>query len=301
MANEDHIRNPAEWGLDQLKAANLAAGRAAHHLRRPEAERSSPLPAVRRIGVADLKDALARGLGDFAAYRTDVVFLCIVYPLAGLVLARLAFGYDLLPLVFPLAAGFTLLGPVLAVGLYEMSRRRERGVEATWADAFGVVRAPAFGTIAVLGLVLLAIFLLWLAAAQGIYQATLGPRPPASIASFARDVLTTGAGWAMIVVGMGVGFLFAVLVLTISVVSFPLLLDRDEGLYTAMATSVLAVVTNPVPMAAWGVIVAAGLVLGSLPALLGLIIVVPVLGHATWHLYRKVVPRDDPALNPRLP
>ena len=301
MANEDHIRNPVEWGLDQLRAANLSAGQAAHHLRRPEADRSSPLPAVRRIGVADLKDVLARGLGDFAAYRTDVVFLCIVYPLAGVVLARLAFGYDMLPLVFPLAAGFTLLGPVLAVGLYEMSRRREQGVEATWADAFGVVRSPAFGAIAVLGLVLLAIFLLWLAAAQGIYLATLGPAPPASIASFARDVLTTGAGWAMIVVGMGVGFLFAVLVLTISVVSFPLLLDRDEGLYTAMATSVLAVVTNPVPMAAWGVIVAGGLVIGSLPALLGLIIVVPVLGHATWHLYRKVVPRDDPALGPRLP
>jgi len=289
VADEDHIRNPAEWGLDQLKAANLTAGQAVHHLRRPETDRSSPLPAVRRIGVADLKDALARGLGDFAAYRTDVVFLCIVYPLAGVVLARLAFGYDMLPLVFPLAAGFTLLGPVLAVGLYEMSRRREQGVEATWADAFGVVRAPAFGAIVVLGLVLLAIFLLWLAAAQGIYLATLGPAPPASIASFARDVLTTGAGWAMIVVGMGVGFLFAVLVLTISVVSFPLLRDRDEGLYTAMATSVLAVVTNPVPMAAWGAIVAGGLVIGSLPALLGLIIVVPVLGHATWHLYRKLV------------
>ena len=104
-------------------------------------------------------------------------------------------------------------------------------------------------------------------------------------------MFTTGAGWALIVVGIGVGFLFAVLVLTISVVSFPMLLDRDVGLFTAVATSVLAVVTNPVPMAVWGLIVAGGLVLGSLPALLGLIVVMPVLGHATWHLYRKVVPR----------
>ena len=115
--------------------------------------------------------------------------------------------------------------------------------------------------------------------------------PPASIGAFVREVFTTGPGWTLIVVGVGVGFLFALLVLTISVVSFPLLLDRDVGLLTAVATSVRAVLTNPVPMAVWGLIVAGGLVLGSLPALLGLIIVMPVLGHATWHLYRKVVPR----------
>ncbi len=287
----DHIRNPAEWGVEQLGAANQALGRAGHSLRRPEAARGAPLPAVRQIAPADLKDALVRGLDDFAAYRSDVLFLCIVYPLAGLVLAWAAFGYDLLPLLFPLASGFALIGPVAAVGLYEMSRRREQGLEITWADAFGVLRAPAFGAILVLGLVLLAIFLAWLAVAQGIYMATLGPEPPASLGSFARDVLTTGAGWAMIVIGCGVGFLFAVLVLTISVVSFPLLLDRDVGLYTAVATSVRAVLANPETMAFWGLIVAGGLVLGSLPLLLGLIFVMPVLGHATWHLYRKVVLR----------
>jgi uncharacterized membrane protein len=121
--------------------------------------------------------------------------------------------------------------------------------------------------------------------------ATLGPAPPASLGAFVRDVFTTGAGWTMIVVGCGVGFLFAVLVLMISVVSFPLLLDQDVGLYTAVATSVRAVLANPLPMAAWGLIVAGGLVIGSLPVFLGLIIVMPVLGHATWHLYRKVVPR----------
>jgi uncharacterized membrane protein len=219
------------------------------------------------------------------------MFLCITYPLAGLVLAWLAFDYDMLPLIFPLASGFALIGPVAAVGLYEISRRREQGVDITWADAFGVVRAPAFGAVVVLGLLLLAIFLLWLAAAYAIYLVTLGPEPPASIGSFVRDVFTTSAGWALIVVGVAVGFLFALLVLTISVVSFPLLLDRNVGLYTAVATSVRAVVANPVPMAAWGLIVAGGLVLGSIPVFLGLVIVMPILGHATWHLYRKVVPR----------
>jgi uncharacterized membrane protein len=296
MATRDHIRNPVEWSIDQLRAAELAAAQAGHHLRAPAGVRQAPLPRVRRIGVADLREVLTRGIADFAAYRTDVIFICIIYPLAGLVLARLMFGYDMLPLVFPLASGFALIGPVAAVGLYEMSRRRERGEEISWADAFGVLRSPALGSIVVLGLVLLVIFALWLQAAYTIYQATLGPEPPSSVGSFLRDVFTTGAGWAMILVGCGVGFLFAALVLTMSVVSFPLLLDRDVGLYTAVATSVLATVTNPVPIALWGLIVAGGLVLGSLPALLGLIFVMPVLGHGTWHLYRKVVAdADQPA------
>jgi uncharacterized membrane protein len=241
--------------------------------------------------VADLREVLIRGISDFAACRTDVVFLCIIYPVVGVVLASLAFGYGMLPLIFPLASGFALIGPIAAVGLYEMSRRREQGVDITWAGAFGVVRAPAFGAILVLGLVLLAIFLLWLAAAYGIYLVTLGPESPASLGVFVRDVFTTGAGWATMVLGIGVGFLFALLVLTISVVSFPLLLDRNVGLYTAVATSVRAVLANPVPMAVWGLIVAAGLVIGSLPVFLGLIVVMPVVGHATWHLYRRVVPR----------
>jgi uncharacterized membrane protein len=289
MADENHIRNPIEWAWDELKLANHALGAASHSLRRSEEDRHVALPAVHRITGADLKDVLARGLRDFGEYRTDVLFLCIIYPVVGLVLSRLAFGHEMLPLLFPLASGFALIGPVAAVGLYEMSRRREQGIHISWGDAFGVVRAPAFGAILVLGLVLLTIFLFWLLAAYAIYELTLGPEPPASIGAFIRDTFTTGAGWAMIVVGCGVGFLFALLVLAISVVSFPMLLDRDVGLYTAVKTSIYAVVENPVPMAMWGLIVAGGLVIGSIPLFLGLIIIMPVLGHATWHLYRKVV------------
>jgi uncharacterized membrane protein len=275
------IRNPVEWGVDQLKhAADAleAAGRAGRDMR---GNLHSPAPAVARIGVADIEEVLARGLRDFAAFRSDVIFLCVLYPVAGLILVRLAFGYQMLPLLFPLASGFALLGPFAAVGLYEMSRRREAGIEAGWADAFGVIRSSSFPAIVLLGLVLMAIFLLWLGAALKIYAWTLGPEPPASATAFIRDVFTTPAGWTLIGAGVGVGFLFALLVLTISVVSFPLLLDREAGLDTAIMTSVRAVVTNPGPMALWGLIVAGGLVIGSLPFLLGLIIVMPVLGHAT--------------------
>lgn len=289
MASQDHIRNPIEWGWDQITLAALTLGSLGRSLRGSEESRNAPLPAVYRIKVTDLRDAVVRGLDDFGAYRTDVIFLCLIYPLVGISLALLTFGYETLPLLFPLASGFALVGPVAAVGLYEMSRRREQGIPITWADAFGAISSPAFGAILVLGLVLLAIFLLWLLAANVIYELTLGPEPPVSIAAFVRDVFTTRAGWAMIAVGVGVGLLFALLVLAISVVSFPLLLDRDVGLRTALLTSIRAVTANPGPMAVWGLIVAAGLLIGSIPAFLGLIIVMPVLGHATWHLYRKVV------------
>ena len=249
------------------------------------------MPTIRKIGIADLRDALALGLNDLAACRTDVFFIAAVYPVVGLFLARLLFGYEMLPLVFPLASGFALVGPFAAVGLYEMSRRREAGMAAGWGDALAVVFSPSFGAIVLLGVLLMAIFLLWLVAAQVIYQMTLGPEPPVSLASFVRDVFSTDAGWTMIVVGIGVGFLFALLVLVISVVSFPLLVDREVGFDTAILTSIRAVSANPAAMAAWGLIVAGGLVIGSIPFFLGLIIVMPVLGHATWHLYREVVPR----------
>ncbi len=213
----------------------------------------------------------------------------MAYPVIGLILARLASGYDMLPLLFPLSSGFALVGPFAAIGLYEMSRRREQGAHITIGDAFGVLRAPALGEIVVLGLTLVALFLFWLVAAEAIYRATLGPAAPTSIQGFAHDVLLTQAGWVLIVAGIAVGFVFAVVVLAVGVVSFPLLLDRGVGIDTAVMTSLRAVAANPGPMALWGAIVAGALVIGSVPLFLGLVIVMPVLGHATWHLYRRMI------------
>lgn len=286
------IRNPIEWGWDQCRHAVEALdsiNRSWEHAEEREQAMAGTLP-VRRIPIASLREVFNRAWDDFGAYRTDVIFMCVIYPVVGLVLARFLFGYHLLPMLFPLASGFALVGPFAAIGLYEMSREREKGNPVSWTNALAVLRAPNFGAIFGLGLILVAIFLSWMATAWGIQTATLGPETPLSVGGFLQAVFTTPAGWAMILLGIGAGFLFAVFAMAISVVSFPLLLDRDVSLGTAIRTSVAAVRANPLPMAVWGMIVAGTLVLGSIPLFVGLIVVIPVLGHATWHLYRQLVP-----------
>jgi uncharacterized membrane protein len=262
---------------------------------------SPAYPIVRKIGFADLKDAISKGIDDFLAMPTHVIFLAIIYPLVGLFLARLTFGYDVMPLLFPLAAGFALIGPFAAIGLYELSRQRERGVEVSWKDAFRLLRYPSLDAIVAIGMVLMVVFLIWLATAQALYQSLFGYGSPESIRQFLSDILTTSAGWILIIAGNGIGFLFAVFVLTISVVSFPLLLDRDVGATVAIQTSVRAVLRNPLMMAAWGLFVAVALVIGSLPFFVGLAVVLPVLAHSTWHLYRKVVEPDPRPRQDRRP
>jgi len=247
---------------------------------------------VRKITLSDLKEALARGLDDFLAMPSHAVFLCLIYPVVGFVIFRFALGANVLPLLFPLAAGFALIGPIAAIGLYEMSRRRETGLDVSWRHALDVFRSPSLGAIVVLGLMLVAIFLVWVAVAQSIYVANFGHTPAASMPDFLHEVLTTPAGWTLIIVGNAVGFAFAVAVLTLGIVSFPLLLDRDVGAATALLTSIRAVVANPFVIGVWGFVVAALLIVGSIPAFLGLAVVMPVLGHATWHLYRKLIEPD---------
>ncbi len=207
---------------------------------------------IRKIGFTDLWDALRQGLDDFATMPSHMIFLGLIYPIVGFVLFRLAFGYDVLPLLYPLATGFALMGPLAAVGLYELSRRREQGRDTHWTHVFDVRRSPSVGAIVALGVLLMLIFLGWLATAQGIYQSLFGVLAPSSITDFIHEVLTTDAGWKLIVFGNAAGFVFALVVLVISVVSFPLLLDRDVGAAVALWTSVRAVAANPFPMAALG-------------------------------------------------
>lgn len=246
------------------------------------------VPQIRRIGPADLGRALARGWKDYLAKPSHVAVLGVVYPLLGLLLLWGAYGNEYLQLIFPLISGFALLGPFAALIFYELSRRREQGEEATWQAAFGVFRSAAMGQISILALVLMLIFLIWLWTALAIYSAIMPPAPEA-ISDFLALVFRTPEGRRLIVAGCGAGFLFAVFTFAISVVSFPLLLDHHVNVRTAVGTSVRAVLHNPTIMMVWGLIVVTLLILGALPLLIGLAVVVPVLGHATWHLYRAVV------------
>jgi uncharacterized membrane protein len=283
------IRNPIEWSGAQVLSAARGASRFHESLHHISETIHSPMPKVRRIATDDVWRSLGQGFSDFQAYRSDVIFLCAFYAVVGLVTLRLAMGNDFPPLLFPLASGFAIIGPLAAIGLYEMSRLREQGAEVNWTNAFDVLKAPDLGAIAVLGLGLIALFLAWIAAAWGIFQMTLGPAVPTGINGFLGAVFFTPEGAAMIVLGVGVGFCFALLAMMMSVVSFPLLVDRDVGLDTAVKSSFRAVIDNRGPMALWGLMVAVILAAGTAVAFVGLMVAVPVLGHATWHLYRKLI------------
>lgn len=246
---------------------------------------------VRRIEAGTLTEVLREGYRDFLDKRGDLIFVGLIYPIIGFIAAAVSLGGDLIPLFFPIAAGIGMLGPVAAIGFYELARRREAGIEADWSHFFDVAKRPAWDSIMAVTGILLIIFFAWLAAAWILYAAFLGT-PPESISAFLNALFTTAEGWGLILVGNVVGLAFAALVLVLSVVSLPMLVDRDVGARTAIGTSIRAVAANKGVMVRWGVIVAVLLILGSIPAFVGLAFVLPWLGYATWHLYTRLVDRS---------
>ena len=247
---------------------------------------------VRRITGADLDASLKDGWGDFMEMRGDIIFLMLLYPLIGIIAAVVTVGSPLLPLFLPIAAGIGLLGPVAAVGFYEMARRREMGLTSNWAHFLDVRKRPSFDEIAAVTGLLLAIFAMWLFAAGALYVLLFGWNEPASVGAFLSDVFTTTRGWAMILIGAVIGAVFAVVVLAVSVVSMPMLVDCNVSAADAVRTSIRAARENPGELLRWGVIVAALLVVGSIPLFIGLAVVLPWLGYSTWHLYTRLVDRS---------
>ena len=282
------IGNPLSWSVDHAQAVGKHLGAAATHIGHGDAGELE-MPRIRHIAVRDLREVLRKGVEDFAACRTDVIFLCLLYPIIGALLAWVALHNNLLPLLFPITSGFALLGPIAAVGLYEMSRRREMGEEPDWSHALAFTKSPSFAAIFALGLMLGALFIVWVLTANGIYYATFGDararldrrlrqrrlHHPGRLdhdrrrhrrrralrgagARLQRDLLPAAPRPRRRAAGGG---------------------DHLDAVAAA----------NPVPIAVWGLIVAAGLVIGSIPFFLGLIVIMPILGHATWHLYRRTV------------
>ena len=152
------IGNPLSWSVDHARAAGKHLGAAATHIGHGDAGEVE-MPRIRHLAVRDLKEVLQKGVEDFAACRTDVIFVCLLYPIIGVLLAWVALHNNLLPLLFPITSGFALLGPIAAVGLYEMSRQREMGAEPDWSHALAFTKSPSFAAIFALGLILGAIFI----------------------------------------------------------------------------------------------------------------------------------------------
>lgn len=245
-------------------------------------------PVVRRIAVADVAEALVQGLRDFQAAPLYGLAFGALYAAGGLLIVLSVTALGMSYLAYPLGAGFALLGPFVAVGLYEVSRRREAGQRSSPRDIWNAMKGRS--EIAWMAFVTLFVFIMWMYQVRFLMALFLGLNASfSSLQQFITVVLTTSQGLLFLLVGNVIGAALSLILFSLTVVSFPLLLDRDVDFVTAMITSVRAVATNPVPMIGWAAVVVVLLIVSSLPMFLGLLVTLPVLGHATWHLYRRVV------------
>lgn len=250
---------------------------------------SSLNPVIHSLKTADLSEILKLGAADFFAKPTHGVFITLIFGLIALFTALIGLGENFMPLLFPMIAGTAIIGPLAASGLYELSRRREKGLDYSWYHVFDVIHAPSRGGIAAMGLVLAILFAAWLMTAKLLYGVFFTGAHPTTLVAMIQQVFSTSAGWGLLIVGSAIGFIYSVVVYAATIVSLPMMLHYKTSLGRAVLTSLRAVLQNWRAMAAWYCIVVALMLLGSLPLLLGLAIIVPILGHATWHLYRKLV------------
>ncbi|MBA2936294.1 DUF2189 domain-containing protein [Sphingomonas sp. CGMCC 1.13654] len=258
----------------------------------PASSVSPPAVPIRRIGPADIRIALSLGWGDFRAMRGDILFVALIYPLVGLVTAFLALDGLPLHLFFPLAAGLSLMGPLVAVGFYELARRREAGLERGWSHFFDPLRSASMGSLLGIAIGMIMLFGSWIYFAGAIHDAFMTNVPPPSVGAFLTRLFGTEQGWEMMIVGNLVGLAYAIVTLALTWVAMPMLVDRPTDSWTAISTSLRAMAVNPAMAARWGLTVAVLLMLGSIPAFVGLAVMLPWLGYATWHLYTRVVDRE---------
>ncbi|MBV5269731.1 MAG: DUF2189 domain-containing protein [Afipia sp.] len=267
-------------------------------------------PVVRRITAADIAEAFSRGLRDFQAAPLYGLAFGALYAGGGIAIMLSLTALGMVYLAYPLAAGFALIGPFVAIGLYEVSRRLEAGQRPTPRDIWSAITSRA--EIGWMAFVTLFVFVVWMYQVRLLIALILGVLfgslviPPvldllnsafgfavsasfASIRDFITVVLTTNEGLLFLLIGNIEGAVLSLILFSLTVVSFPLLLDRDVDFVTAMITSVRAVVMSPLPMIAWAAIIVMLLVVSAMPYFLGLVVTLPVLGHTTWHLYRRIV------------
>lgn len=263
---------------------------------KPQAKTNSggTMPVVRTIGMNDIKAAFAAGMGDFARAPLFGLFFGGFYALGGLLAVAFVARLDMHYLIYPLAIGFPLVGPFVAVGLYEVSRCLQEGRTLTWGGVLTTVWRQKGRELSIMAFVTLFIMWMWMYQVRLLVALFLGFRSFSTFEGFIDIVVNTSDGLLFLAVGHIVGAVLYTILFSVTIVSIPLLLDREVDFVTAIITSVKTVLTNPFVMLAWGVFVLVLTVLALIPAFLGLFVVLPVLGHATWHLYQRVV---EPANN----
>ncbi|MBC00282.1 MAG: hypothetical protein CML67_12150 [Rhodobacteraceae bacterium] len=256
--------------------------------RRPDPTR------VNAIGFDAIVDALGEGMRDFRKAPRFGLFFGGVYALGGIFVLLTASALHMSYLSYPLAIAFGLIGPFVAVGLYEVSRRLENGEPLDWYGVLAVIWAQRRRELAWMAFVVLFVQIMWMYQVRLLLALFLGFQSFASFSAFVEVVVTTPEGLMFLLIGNIVGAALSIVLFSLTVVSFPMLLDREVDFITAMITSVRAVVTSPAPMIGWALIITVTMLLSMLPVFAGLLVTLPVLGHTTWHLYRKLVPEPQP-------
>jgi uncharacterized membrane protein len=250
------------------------------------------MPEVVAISAADIRAALAQGIADFARAPAYGLVISALFVLIGQAIAFLLVIWRTPWLIYPFAIGFPLIGPFAAVGLYEVSRRLERGAPLSFVAVFSVVWAQRRRELALMAFVMLFVFWVWMYQVRLLMALFLGRASFSTFDRFFSLILETPQGWTFLAAGHLVGAAMALGLYTITVVSIPLLLDRERDIVTALVTSVRVILASPGPMLGWGTFVWLAVLAASLPFFLGLLAVLPVLGHTTWHLYRRGVARE---------
>ncbi len=237
----------------------------------------------------DLKYAFSMGVSDYFKAPMYGLFFGSVFAIGGLFLAYVVFELRMFWLTYPLVIGFALIGPFVATGLYEVSRRLENSVALTWPEILGVIWFQHKRELGWMAFVMLFIFWIWMYQIRTLVAVFFGFSGFADMQGFLDAVFTTQTGYTFLLVGHLVGALVSITLFALTVISCPFLLDRDVDFVTAMLTSIRTVLKSPIIMLAWGVFVILSVIASAVPAFLGLLVVLPVLGHATWHLYRRLI------------
>lgn len=249
----------------------------------------SPMPKVRPLTFQDLEKALWRGLRDFAEKPIYGLAIGLVCALFGIAIVACIRWLGIPWMIYPFAIGFPLVGPFLAVGLYEVSRRIETGEPVTWSAVLSRMWVQRGRELSWMAFVVLFVIWVWVYQIRLLMALFLGMKSFSTIEAFIKVLFSTTEGWLFLGIGHIVGAVLAIFMFSITVVAIPLLMERELDIVTAMITSVKAVMASPVIMIGWGIVVTLLVIIGSLPLFLGLIVILPVLGHTTWHIYKKTV------------